>query len=360
MFKNNIDFDVVSYDILYLADRYKTRSYIKEGRISMDLVSISEVSKNCKVSTRTLRYYEKIGLLNSRRKEGYAYRVYDEETVLRIQQIIVLRKLQIPLKQISRIINDESAKTTIEILNENINIMTNKITSLSIIKELVLDIIKEIEKNQNINIPIDILNNDSIINEITLSSFPYNSKGEKIMKNLNRANEELDGIKSARIIHLPAGTVASSHYIGENPEDHAVGQLKRFLEESKLYEIKPDARVFGFNHPNPSADRPYGYEIWVTIPKDMDVPDYLEKKHFDGGLYAAHSIAMGNFNEWKWLSDWVDNDNAKYESNMIDDNGEVMGGLLEEHLNYVYYSHNEWPSVEEQQLDLLYPIKLKK
>ena len=63
----------------------------------MKLLTISEVSKNFDISTRTLRYYEKIGLLPSLRVDDYAYRVYDETLVARLQQIIILRKLRIPL-----------------------------------------------------------------------------------------------------------------------------------------------------------------------------------------------------------------------------------------------------------------------
>ena len=60
----------------------------------MELMTISEISKNFKISTRKLRYYEQIGLLKSTKKEGYAYRAYDEESILRLQQIIILRKLR--------------------------------------------------------------------------------------------------------------------------------------------------------------------------------------------------------------------------------------------------------------------------
>ena len=180
------------------------------------------------------------------------------------------------------------------------------------------------------------------------------------MENLNKATKQLQSLKNVRIVHLPGSTVASSHYFGENPEDNALKQLKKFLEESHLYEIKPDARIFGFNQPNPSREGAnYGYEFWVTIPEDMDVPEPLVKKRFEGGLYAAHTITLGNFNEWEWLSNWVNIDNPKYESDMLDDNGEAMGGLLEEHLNYVYYSNHNWPESYEHQLDLLFPIKLK-
>lgn len=170
-------------------------------------------------------------------------------------------------------------------------------------------------------------------------------------------NEERN--MNVRILYLPPATVAASHYIGAEPEENAGKQLESFIKDNKLYEIKPDSRAFGFNHPNPSADREfYGYEQWVTIPDDMEVPEPLIKKHFEGGLYAAHTIVLGNFHEWQWLHEWVDKSN-KYVSNTLDDSGEYMHGLLEEGLNYIYHAHLGWPDSDEHQLDLLYPVKLK-
>ena len=43
----------------------------------MDYVTIGKVSSMFRISARMLRYYEKAGLIESARKEGYAYRVYD-------------------------------------------------------------------------------------------------------------------------------------------------------------------------------------------------------------------------------------------------------------------------------------------
>lgn len=327
----------------------------------MELTTISEVSKNFKVSTRALRYYEQIGLLKSTRKEGYAYRAYDEEAILRLQQIIILRKLQIPLKQISNILEDEDVVIAIEIFKKNIYELTNKINALSTIKAVLINLIEKLEKKKDIQIHLNLLSNDSILNMVdTLSLSNFDFKEERSMEDLNKATKSLEILENVRIIHLPPSTVAASHYFGENPEENAGKQLEKFLKESHLHKIKPDARVFGFNHPCPSNDRPnYGYELWVTIPEDMDVPKPLEKKYFNGGLYAAHMITLGNFHEWGWLSNWVNIANPKYEANTIDDNGEVMRGLLEEHLNYVYHSHLNWPESDEHQLDLLFPIRLK-
>lgn len=327
----------------------------------MELKTISQVSNAFKISTRTLRYYEEIGLLVSSKKEGYAYRSYDEGAILRLQQIVILRKLRIPLKQIGDILNNEDVVQAIEVFKQNITNLEDEIAALSTIKVILNRLIETLQKKTKLKLKLGILSDDYILDAIdSLSLQKVSFKEEKSMEDLNKAAESLSTLKSVRIVHLPPFTVAASHYIGENPEENAGKQLEEFVKASNLYEIKPDARVFGFNHPNPSKDRPdYGYEVWITIPEDMEVPAPLEKKHFNGGLYAAHMIILGNFHEWEWLLNWVTINNPKYEANYADDGGECMGGLLEEHLNYLYHCNLNWPESDEHQLDLLFPIKLK-
>ncbi|WP_242954322.1 GyrI-like domain-containing protein [Clostridium oryzae] len=180
------------------------------------------------------------------------------------------------------------------------------------------------------------------------------------MEDLNKANEVLGKLRNVRIVLLPPFTVASYHFVGENPEETVGDVLDKFVCESKLYEKKPDARMFGFNHPNPSPSRPHhGYEDWVTIPDDMEVPAPLVKKKFDGGMYAAHTIAFPDFHEWNLLSKWVE-ESDKYAPNYSEQGEEIMGGCLEEHLNWIYSSHMGWPKNGiDGYIDLLLPIKLK-
>ena len=87
----------------------------------MELQSISEVSRQLNVSTRTLRYYEQIGLIQPVKKDDFAYRTYDENTILRLKQIIILRKLRIPLKQITEILQSGNVAYAIEAFQQNIN-----------------------------------------------------------------------------------------------------------------------------------------------------------------------------------------------------------------------------------------------
>ena len=167
--------------------------------------------------------------------------------------------------------------------------------------------------------------------------------------------------RDVRIIYLPPATVAASHYIGDAPEHHAAAAIGRFVDESNLREIKPELRSYGFNHPNPKDETNFhGYEVWVTIPDDVEVPPPLEKKRFEGGLYAAYMIPIGMFEAWHWLWKWAE-ESDKYDLNTIEDGGERMHGLLEEPLLFGYPARPMEHGIGDNdlQLDLLLPIKEK-
>lgn len=327
----------------------------------METMTISQLSKAFDVSTRMLRYYEKMGLLVSHRKEDYAYRMYDEMAVRRLQQIIILRKLHIPLKQIALIFEDKEQVNTLNIFQENINEIEEEINALSTIRDILNVFVSRLSVSLQNNIRLDLLKDSELIKVVdTLCLSKSNLKEERSMDELNKAIETLNKNLEVRMVLLPPCTVASYHYVGANPEEVVGEQMSKFVKESKLYEIKPDARLFGFNHPNPSEAREfYGYEDWVTIPNDMEVPEPFIKKSFEGGLYAALTINFPNFNEWSDLSDWVQKSD-KYEANYNDLGEEIMSGCLEEHLNWVYSAHMGWPENGiDGQIDLLLPVKLK-
>lgn len=327
----------------------------------MILQTISQVSKRFNISARTLRYYEQIGLLPSIKTTDYAYRTYDESSLRRLQQIIILRKLRIPLKEIKEILFSESAAAAIQSFQTKVNELDDEITALSTIRLILNDFISRLKEQFELTINLTLLEDESILKIIdSLTVTKINFKEEKSMEELNKANENLTKLKDVRIVYLPPATVAASHYIGKDPEHNSSKPLDKFVRESGLCKIKPDLRHYGFNNPNPSNDNPdYGYEMWVTIPDDMELPEPLVKKHFEGGLYAAHMIPMGNFHEWEWLCNWVLNDNPKYEPNWVEDGGECMGGLLEEHINYINHVNLPQSEPDDMQLDLLFPIKLK-
>lgn len=58
------------------------------------------------VSTRTLRYYDEIGLLQPARKNSAGYRIYGKREVDKLQQILFYRELGLDLDSIKGIVND--------------------------------------------------------------------------------------------------------------------------------------------------------------------------------------------------------------------------------------------------------------
>lgn len=58
------------------------------------------------VSARTLRYYDEIGLLRPARASGNGYRIYKQEQVDLLQQILFYRALGVSLEEIKSILSD--------------------------------------------------------------------------------------------------------------------------------------------------------------------------------------------------------------------------------------------------------------
>ena len=119
------------------------------------------------------------------------------------------------------------------------------------------------------------------------------------------------------------------------------------------------SRMFGFNHPDPEpGNEAHGYEVWATIPDDLEVPEPLVKKHFDGGMYAAYTIPFPDFHEWSFLSEWVQRSDL-WQADYHDPSLKDMDGCLEEHLNWIYSAHKGWPedNPADGKIDLLIPIK---
>ena len=158
----------------------------------MELQTVSTVSKEYGVSTRMLRYYEQNGLIKSMRKEGYSYRIYDEANLKRLQQVIILRKLQIPVKQIGRILNNPDAATVVEIFKQNMHELDSEITALSTIRKILDKFVIELETIASVDLNLSFLNGDAVL-EIadSLSLIQKNIKERITMNELNQAAEIL-------------------------------------------------------------------------------------------------------------------------------------------------------------------------
>ena len=67
--------------------------------------SVKEVTKLTGVSARTLQYYDEIGILKPSRKTSAGYRLYAEEDMQRLQQVLFYKELGFSLHDISELMS---------------------------------------------------------------------------------------------------------------------------------------------------------------------------------------------------------------------------------------------------------------
>ena len=81
--------------------------------------SINEVARMAKVTSRTLRHYDAIGLLPPAWTDHSGRRFYGEHELLRLQQILLLRNLGLGLDAIGDVLASQSEQTTVTALRKH-------------------------------------------------------------------------------------------------------------------------------------------------------------------------------------------------------------------------------------------------
>lgn len=69
--------------------------------------TVHEVARLAGVTAKTLRHYDKIGLLKPQGTTEAGYRIYGDEQIKRLQQILIYRELEFPLAAIKRLLADK-------------------------------------------------------------------------------------------------------------------------------------------------------------------------------------------------------------------------------------------------------------
>ncbi|MEV3933984.1 MerR family transcriptional regulator [Streptomyces sp. NPDC049944] len=69
--------------------------------------SIQEIARRAGTTSRTLRHYGDVGLLTPSRTGANGYRYYDQEALVRLQRILLLRELGLPLPAIKDVLEGQ-------------------------------------------------------------------------------------------------------------------------------------------------------------------------------------------------------------------------------------------------------------
>ena len=113
-----------------------------------EVTQIGALAKQLDITTRTIRYYEEIGLMGTISRRGGTTRSYSKDDVLRIKFILKMKSLGISLKEIQQLsdifdINDQDFSTItpklIEILDHHISRLDEKMVSLSSLRQDIVE-----------------------------------------------------------------------------------------------------------------------------------------------------------------------------------------------------------------------------
>lgn len=304
-----------------------------------NLVKIREISVRYNISARTLRYYEDMGLIESRRNDDYAYRLYDEVAIKRLEQILILRRLNISIKDIKRIFSTAGSEVVLDVLEKKVEHIDEEVSLLHELKKIVLEFIEQIkrldfEKEKDVKL----LYEKARDIETQIATVNYNGNSAMAERFFEVTEKLNDKVPDIIIVKIPPFRAVTS---GAMPYDEIFGKFQIWQEEHNDF-YKPiiyDAPDFLYEN--------NGNLEWIWRIKDeiteADVAPYEIIEH-PGGLYAsAVSIdgddesgnkVMKKIEKWIEKTNFVIDDSRATSVHMIYVDDEIKKGLGYHQLNF--------------------------
>jgi DNA-binding transcriptional MerR regulator len=93
------------------------------------MFTVGELSKLTGVTVRTLHHYDEIGLVRPSARTAAGYRLYDDDDVLRLQQVLLFRELGLPLPEIAAVLDDPEYRRD-DVLRRHREVLVAKRTRL--------------------------------------------------------------------------------------------------------------------------------------------------------------------------------------------------------------------------------------
>lgn len=117
--------------------------------MSRKIVTISKVARKLGIGVETIRYYQRIGLIEQPKKPPLGYRVYSESLITRLIFIQRAKELGFSLIEISNLLalGDGSCAETKELASHKLEIIKNKIYDLQAIANTLEKLIQSCESN---------------------------------------------------------------------------------------------------------------------------------------------------------------------------------------------------------------------
>ncbi|HWT76540.1 MAG TPA: MerR family transcriptional regulator [Mobilitalea sp.] len=304
----------------------------------MDLMKITDLTNDLGISSRSLRYYEQVRLISSVRPDFEKYRFYDAQNIERLKQIIVLRKMQIPIKDIIRIYESEDMSVVVEAFVDRINAIEDEVDTLTELKRIINDFLQTMIREGITKISALPLLYEEMDKQLT----SIEEHKPVTYQELSAVSDKLAKPVDVRIIDIPEMRVLSSRMKGSDTSD--VDAFWQWINTNRIPTGIPGRHEM-FEYQNNDGQPVMILKIPDTFVKDSPYADYVLK----GGLFAAGSVyvdeEIGEFH--KAMVKSFDN-NKYYEVDYQHD-----GTLRHESLVETVIS----PDDQREKVDIFVPVK---
>lgn len=271
------------------------------------LLKIGDVAARYGVSTRTLRYYEECGLVESRRDRENQYRLYTAEQARRLEQVLALRKLGLAVEEIRRLAAGRTGAATLAA--RRLAALEGEAAELGELRRRLQAVLAHLAAPADRDELARLAEAVEAATGLGATSINEQERNGEMYATASKLTD-------VRIVRLKPMRVASYRAVSASPEMDAWEVMQAWVKEAGLEELAT-TRYFGFNNPSPQEGQAvYGYEVWVTLPAGMEPRAPITAKEFGGGLYAvALCNGVSEFGErWPALVRWREERAEEYHA----------------------------------------------
>lgn len=202
------------------------------------MIHINEVAKQTKITVRTLRYYDQIGLLTVSSKTEGGHRLYTEEDLKKLQQIQFLKGMGYSLQDINGMLSDPKWNWSNSLKNQLVYIIEEQARLKSIessLRELINSIAVE---GGDDHLAIQKLIRLSLNHKSRLKTFRdsmFSDKEIELWTKLPKmSGEDPDSLEWIALI----GQI--KRHVNDNPATPKVQSIIRRMQEKQLEDFNDD------------------------------------------------------------------------------------------------------------------------
>ncbi|MCL2772315.1 MAG: MerR family transcriptional regulator [Oscillospiraceae bacterium] len=262
-----------------------------------ELIKISEISERYAITTRSLRYYEDMGLISSTRSDDYAYRLYDKSAIKRLEQILILRRLNISIKDIRRVFDISGSNVVLEILDKKVNDIDDEVALLHELKEIVLEFIRQIKDAD--------FSNDSDVKQLY-------EKAKDIEAQIVNINYDGNSSNVNRLLEITGKLEKKPDIVRKLPHFYNIFNVSKPIEAYELYHKAFGVEKVSEDYPNGAAHigiEVNGFFILLRQEEEPVADKYplqgcCVRLETEEDLRRAYDILTKEGKDYKLHSDW--------------------------------------------------------